>query len=155
MTGEAFEIKEVPDVRAAVLRRHTDSAAVGKTVREGMTELMTALERLGVAPAGPSFLVTEGEMDDPAGLDLEIGVPVEGPLPGDGEIVEGVLPGGTVASTIHVGPYRTIGEAYGGLTRWIAEQGRRIEGPPVEIYLSDPSDTPPEERRTEVRFPVT
>jgi effector-binding domain-containing protein len=152
--AEPFEIKDVPDLRAALLRRHSEAAAVGRAVRDGMGALMETLARSGVARSGAPFLVTRGEMDDPAGLDLELGVPVEGPFAGEGDVVEGVLAGGTVASTIHVGSYRSIGRTYGALTSWVADQGRQIAGPPVEIYISDPDETPPEELRTEVRFPV-
>jgi effector-binding domain-containing protein len=150
--AEGFEIKDVPDLRAALLRRHSDAATVGRAVRDGMGVLMKTLARAGVTRSGPPFLVTHGEMDDPSGLDLELGVPVEGLLAVQGDVVEGVLVGGTVASTIHVGSYRSIGRTYGALTSWIADQGREIAGPPVEIYLSDPDDTPPEALRTEVRF---
>jgi effector-binding domain-containing protein len=152
--AESFEIKEVPELRAAIVRRHSEAAAVGRAVREGMAVLMETVARAGVTPAGPPFLVTNGEMDDPAGLDLELGVPVAEPFAAEGGVVEGVLRGGRVASTIHVGSYRTIGEAYAALTAWITEQGREIAGPPVEIYVSDPAETPAEELRTEVRFPV-
>jgi effector-binding domain-containing protein len=151
---QAFEIRDVPELRAALLRRHSDAATVGRAVRDGMGVLMDSLAHAGVTRSGPPFLVTEGEMDDPAGLDLVLGVPVPGPFAGAGEVVEGVLPGGTVASTIHVGSYRSIGKTYGALTSWISEQGREIAGPPVEIYHSDPDETPAEELRTEVRFPV-
>jgi effector-binding domain-containing protein len=152
--SEAFEIKEVPELRAAVVRRHSDAAGVGRAVRDGMGVLMETVAGSGATRAGPPFLVTMGEMDDPAGVDLEIGVPIEGPFEATDDVAESVLPGGTVASTVHVGSYRSIGRAYGALAPWIAEQGREIAGPPVEIYISDPDETPPEELRTEVRFPV-
>jgi effector-binding domain-containing protein len=152
--SEGFEIKVVPEVRAAVLRRHSDAATVGRAVRDGMGTLMETLAHAGVTRSGPPFLVTEGEMDDPAGLDLVLGVPVDGPFTGAGEVTEGTLPGGTVASALHVGSYRSIGETYGALTSWIAQQGRQIAGPPVETYVSDPDETSTEELRTEVRFPV-
>jgi effector-binding domain-containing protein len=152
--SEAFEIKDAPELRAAVVRRHSEAATVGRAVRDGMGVLMETLARAGVTRSGPPFLVTHGAMDDPAGLDLELGVPVDGTFAGEGEVIEGVLPGGTVASTIHVGSDRSIGQAYGALTSWIAEQGREIAGAPVEIYVSDPDETPPEELRTEIRFPV-
>jgi effector-binding domain-containing protein len=152
--SEAIEIKEVPELRAGVVRRHSEAATVGSAVRDGMGVLMETLARAGVTRSGPPFLVTEGEMDDPAGVDLTLGVPVDDPIADLGEVTEATLPGGTVASTIHVGSYRSIGRTYGALASWIAEQGREIAGPPVEIYWSDPDETPPEELRTEVRFPV-
>lgn len=64
------------------------------------------------------------------------------------------LPARTAASAMHRGPYDSIKPTYDALTTWIAEQGYAIAGPPVEIYYSDPADTPPDEYLTEVRFPV-
>ena len=47
-----------------------------------------------------------------------------------------------------------MGKTYGALGGWIMENGYEIVGPAEEIYLSEPEKTPPEERLTEVRFPV-
>lgn len=59
-----------------------------------------------------------------------------------------------VASAMHHGPYESIEPTYDKLMDWIEAQGYRISGPYVEIYYSDPDETPPEEYLTEVRFPV-
>lgn len=59
-----------------------------------------------------------------------------------------------VAASVHKGPYETIEATYRALQGWVVENGYRMVGPPEESYLSDPSDTPPEEYLTEVRFPV-
>jgi effector-binding domain-containing protein len=48
-----------------------------------------------------------------------------------------------------------VGAAYEALTAWIAEHGRAIDGPPREIYLTDPDETPnPADNVTEVQFPI-
>ena len=59
-----------------------------------------------------------------------------------------------VASAMHRGPYDTVESTYSRLGSWIFAQGYTMAGPPMEIYLSDPDDTPPEEYLTEIRFPV-
>jgi AraC family transcriptional regulator len=59
-----------------------------------------------------------------------------------------------VAYGMHRGPYETVGETYELLGRWVAANGYRLSGPPREVYLSDPEDTPPEEYLTEVRMPI-
>lgn len=60
----------------------------------------------------------------------------------------------TVASTMHRGPYESVGPTYETLFTWIAGNGYRPDGPPAEFYYSDPDETPPEEYLTEVRIPV-
>lgn len=62
--------------------------------------------------------------------------------------------GADVASTMHKGPFEEVGTTYGALVGWITENGYEIAGPPTEVYLSDPAETPPGELLTEVRFPV-
>lgn len=61
--------------------------------------------------------------------------------------------GETVASTVHKGPYDTVGPAYDALSQWVEENGYSSVGPPHEIYMSDDS-VPPEETLTEIQFPV-
>jgi AraC family transcriptional regulator len=61
---------------------------------------------------------------------------------------------GLVASTEHHGPYETVGETYGVLGSWIAENGYEIAGPVEEVYITDPMEVKPEELTTEIRFPV-
>jgi effector-binding domain-containing protein len=58
------------------------------------------------------------------------------------------------ASTLHVGPYDTLGQAYDGLDAWLADHGYAKAGPPREVYLSEPS-TPPAATRTVIEVPVT
>jgi AraC family transcriptional regulator len=61
----------------------------------------------------------------------------------------------TEARIVHRGPYESIAPTYEALAGWIAEQGLSVSGPPMEVYLTDPSDTAPADYLTEVRFPVS
>ena len=61
---------------------------------------------------------------------------------------------GKCAQILHVGPYEKEGETYGKLMKFISEEGLEINGLFHEIYLSDPSRTPPEKYRTIIRLPV-
>ena len=71
-----------------------------------------------------------------------------------GEVFRRQVPGGTVAVTVHHGPYLEIASAYHVLTAWITEHGYEMAGPPREIYLSDPQTVAPEDLMTRVEFPV-
>lgn len=65
------------------------------------------------------------------------------------------LPGGLMAVTTHCGPYSSLSDAYGALTRWIAQNGYRIVGAPYEIYRRNQFDRlPPEQWETDIFFPV-
>ena len=65
------------------------------------------------------------------------------------------LPGGLMASTIHLGIYEQIGGAYRALSNWAAENGYRICGDAVERYFKDYRDTPNRDAFiTEVAVPL-
>lgn len=59
-----------------------------------------------------------------------------------------------VAYTYHIGPYENVAESYDILFGWAARNQYKIVGPPVEVYWSDPEQTPPEKLVTEIWLPV-
>jgi effector-binding domain-containing protein len=63
------------------------------------------------------------------------------------------LAAGMFATLLHVGPYDTLASAYDDLVAWIGAHDLAVAGPPREVYLSPP-DTPPDQIRTIVEFPV-
>jgi effector-binding domain-containing protein len=60
---------------------------------------------------------------------------------------------GKLASVMHVGPYDQLGAAYEALTQWVTQHGFEATGVAYELYYSGP-ETPPEEIRTEIVFPL-
>ena len=65
------------------------------------------------------------------------------------------LPGGTVAATVHHGPYDRLLDAYAALERWIEAQRLTRAGAPWEVYVTDPAEYPdPRDWRTEVFWPI-
>lgn len=80
---------------------------------------------------------------------------------GTPEVAEGISlatqPAGRFAKHVHAGSYETLGETYGQLLgQWIpALDLALVEGSPcVEIYLNSPTDTAPEDLRTEIYVPL-
>jgi AraC family transcriptional regulator len=67
------------------------------------------------------------------------------------------VPEGEYAVVIHEGPYERLAETYGALYGgWLPTSGRAPrDAPCVEVYLNDPSQTAPEDLRTQVCVPVT
>ena len=85
---------------------------------------------------------------------LDMALPVANEVEGTDAITGYLLHGGTMAKTVHKGPYEDCGPAYTGLLEWIQKSGKRIIGPPREVYLNDPREVPPEELLTEIYAPV-
>ena len=104
-------------------------------------------------PAGQPFARYYGECDGK--IDIEAGVPTDGPGEGTDAIKVSELPGGEVATTLHVGPYERLGEAHNALLAWAKENGRAPSGGPWEIYVSDPGAEPdPNKWETRVYLPL-
>jgi effector-binding domain-containing protein len=98
-------------------------------------------------------------------LDLEVGVPVATPVPGDGRIFAGVFPAGRYAVAVYSGPYEGLVNATVGFLDW-AKQNHIVwqktmldntewwEGR-VEFYITDPASEPdPQKWQTELAFLV-
>lgn len=65
-----------------------------------------------------------------------------------------LLPGGSFASAVHVGPYEEIPLTVHGVLAWFGDHGHTPAGPVREVYLNDPATTPPEHLMTQVQIRV-
>ncbi|MFG2087095.1 MULTISPECIES: MerR family transcriptional regulator [unclassified Spirillospora] len=65
-----------------------------------------------------------------------------------------LLPGGSFASAVHVGPYEEIPLTVHGVLAWFGDYGHTPAGPVREVYLNDPATTPPEHLETRVLIRV-
>ncbi len=113
--------------------------------------LMQYMGELGAQPSGEPFAAYYNlDMQD---LDVEIGFPVTKHLPDRGNIRGSLLPAGKYASTMHIGPYDTVGPAYEALAQYVTANGYEPAGVAYEFYFSGP-ETPPNEIRTQIVFPL-
>ncbi len=87
-------------------------------------------------------------------LRYEVGMPFEGEAKEVGRVKIKILPEHMAVSAVYKGPYSECGTALGALGQYIHKNGYEIIGPPMEIYISDPNETPENDLITEVRFPV-
>jgi effector-binding domain-containing protein len=129
-------------------------AEIGPWLSHVYGDVAACISRQGAAIAGPPFAryhrLISGQFS------IEAGFPVSRPVTVDGEIGPSTLPGGPIASTVHVGPYDEMTPAYDALTCWVEEHGGRLAGDPWEVYFSDPATEPdPATWRTEIIQPYT
>ena len=87
-------------------------------------------------------------------VNLEVGVELEAPFPGHGEVVASALPSGTVATAVHFGPYGGLHAAHQAVRDWCANHGHILAGPNWEIYghWEDAWNTDPSKIRTDVFY---
>ena len=91
-------------------------------------------------------------------INLEVGVELEAPMSSDGagggEVVESALPAGTLATTVHLGPYDKRPGAHEAIRQWCARHGHTPAGPNWEIYghWVDAWNRDPSQIRTDVVY---
>ena len=71
-------------------------------------------------------------------------------LEGSGSIHASATPSGKAVTTLYIGPYEEVEPAYDFLMKWCADNSLILNGVACEIYLNDPSQTPPEMLKTQV-----
>ncbi|MFF2089348.1 MerR family transcriptional regulator [Paenibacillus sp. NPDC058174] len=86
---------------------------------------------------------------NPAGNDTEFAIPIAEAVTGTRD-----MPGGLCAKSVLKGSYTQLTSVYAKLREWIEREGYVLQKSPYERYLSDPHCTLPEDRVTEVYFPV-
>ena len=112
---------------------------------------------LGPLPAeGPGVALFHDTEYKEQNVDAEVGVYLSQSHSVNEPLKTYQLPDVLVASTVHHGPFDSIGAAYGALLRWIETNGYRSAGPTRELFLhvtvpvtrEDPSNV------TEIQVPV-
>ena len=137
-----------------VLSIHARTAAQNLTQVLGQSygAIAQYLGLLGTQPAGAPFVAYYNmDMQD---LDVEVGFPAPGKLPGKDTIQASEIPGGKAISCLYVGPYEKCGAAYEAMNQWIQTHHYEATGVAYEFYLNDPSTTAPEALQTQIVMPL-
>lgn len=87
-------------------------------------------------------------------VELEVAAPVRETMTAEGPVIAGVVPGGSVVRTLHVGPYERLPEAYEAVNAWMAEHHVQPAGAMWEVHLDGP-EVAPDRSRTIVVLPVS
>lgn len=85
---------------------------------------------------------------DEGEVDVEIGVQLEPPFDGEGDVVRSQTPAGLAAHTAHHGEYDRLPQVHSALLAWCAEQGHQLAGLSWEVYGDWEED--PAKRRTDI-----
>jgi AraC family transcriptional regulator len=141
---------------ALVVRRTIKRSEIAATIGEVLHKIFLAAQTKGVALMGPPFMrcLNAG----PGLMTIEPGMRVSGTASDvdlGAEIVWETLPGGEAATTVHMGKYEDLPEAYAAMEQWMKAEGLRIGGAPWEVYVTDPADHPdPKDWKTEIFWPL-
>lgn len=113
----------------AVVRRRANQKDLSKVVPDACGTVWGVVRVQQIAGAGRHIAVY---FDDQ--INLEVGVELDAPFAGHGEVVGSATPAGLVATTTHYGPYGTLHEAHEAIHRWCGNNGYTFAGPSWEIY---------------------
>jgi effector-binding domain-containing protein len=155
VVGRDIRVKEVSAQPVLGIRATTPMSQIGELIGRAFGEMFGYLGEVEVMPAGPPVAIYHTSESMEEDMDVEICVPVAGTVVARGRMNFGEIPAGTVACTLHVGPYSEIGAVYRDLVEWIEQHGHETAGPPREVYIVGPGMTSDEsEYRTEVAWPI-
>lgn len=158
----SIETREMEEQLVIVGRRQSPRSGIAAAIAEVLPLVFRYAQGHEIAVVGPPFVRYIDP--DPDRMTYEPGMPIAtrvdeavGKEAREAEGLSlGLLPGGLVATTVHIGPYEGLHEAYRAIEQWMTEEGMTPAGKPWESYLTDPSSVPdPSEWRTEVCWPVT
>lgn len=113
----------------AVVHRRAMRSQLGAVVQNACGVVWNAMRSQQVAGLGRHVAIYWDEA-----INLDVGVELEAPFAGCGEVVGATLPMGDAAATIHFGPYDRLGDAHQAIQAWCAARGRRLAGPNWEVY---------------------
>jgi effector-binding domain-containing protein len=133
----------------AVVRRRAGAQELAKVVPAACGLVWSVVRAQKIPGAGRHVALY---WDDQ--INLDVGVELEAPFAGHGEVVPAVTPAGTVATTTHFGPYGSLHEAHQAIRQWCADHGHELAGPNWEIYghWIDEWNTDPAKIRTDVFY---
>jgi len=120
-------------------------------IADRLPDVFGWLGTCGIVPAGaPFFRYLRIDMDRE--LEIEVGVPVAAPVPGEGDVRPGVLPAGRYANVTHTGHPNELLGVTAELLAWADAEGLAWDredspegerwGARLEVYHTDPRDEP-------------
>jgi effector-binding domain-containing protein len=151
--GYDIAVIEVPERTVLAKRERVRVEGIGPMLQRTFGALYEHIARSAVQPSGEPFVIYHTEPAAGGEWEIEVCAPVSDVLLAPPGYAVHTIPGGSVASAVHVGPYDRIGAAYDEIRAFIRMHELDPAGPPREVYLTGP-EVPPSETRTRVEFPV-
>jgi AraC family transcriptional regulator len=127
----------------------------GEVVAGGLGQVARWAGPKGLVRGPPLGIYHDSPLDvAPEDLRSTLACPVPDGTLGEGDIYVEVIEPRLEAVLMYKGPYEGMQGAYNRIFDAIFKGGYRPSGPCMEIYISDPHETAPEDLMTEIRMPV-
>ena len=122
---QEFQTKLIDTQPVLSIRATATMDKIGEVMGPLFGEVYGCIQQSGQEPAGMPFAIyhsMDGDM-----VDFECGIPTVSPMESVGRAQAGGLPGGTVATVTHMGPYDALRQTWAALTEWMSS--RRASSP--------------------------
>src|SRR5436190_6059385 len=131
----------------AVVRRRASSQELARVVPDACGTVWGVVRAQKIPGAGRHIALYWDDV-----INLEVGVELEAPFAGHGEVVGSATPAGPVATTTHYGPYCQLHAAHQAIHQWCQDNGHALAGPSWEVYghWLDEWNSDPSKIRTDV-----
>ncbi|MDD2554114.1 MAG: GyrI-like domain-containing protein [Desulfotomaculaceae bacterium] len=147
-----IELNEQAAQPVLFIRTRTALEGLPLLIGESYRKIAEYLAELGQQPANAPYTAYYNlDMQD---LDVEMGFPVAGPLPGKDEVKAGEIPAGRYVSCMFKGPYSQMEPVYNEMNKWMQENKLEPAGAAYEYYYNGPQDVPESELLTRISLPV-
>jgi effector-binding domain-containing protein len=113
----------------AVVRRRASVPELSKVIPDACGTVWNVVRAQSIPGAGRHIALYFDDV-----CNLEVGVELQTPFAGHGEVVGSATPAGTVATAVHFGPYNLLGEAHQAIRQWCTQNGHTLAGPCWELY---------------------
>jgi effector-binding domain-containing protein len=141
-----IQLKDVKKQTTLVMKKTVKPTEIAGALGQIFPQVFQYLADHNIQPASAPMAKYKTVAD---GYEMEAGVVVPGGTKGNGDIVVGELAAGKAAFVVHVGRYEKLPGTYKALDEWLKAKGYRSSGIHWEIYISDPTQTKPDETKTE------
>lgn len=150
--GYRVEYKRVDPQPVITTRRQVRMENLSSAFAQCLPAAFSFAQSSGAVVAGQPVAIYH--QFDGKEVDVEMGCPVEATVAGRGEMESREIPGGKVLVTSHFGSYSTLRKGHEALKKSMAAFGLEPAGPCWEVFVSDPTQTAPDEVQTDIYYPV-
>jgi effector-binding domain-containing protein len=147
------DIQELKEQSTLVVKgEKIKPAEIGPWLAKVFPKIGARMKALGLKQESALFTKYNKMNDD--SFDLEAGVAVPAGTKGEGDVIEGKLPGGKTAVVTHVGPYAKLGETWAKLRQWLTDNKKEMGDGAWESYVDDPGNVKEAELKTVIYISV-
>lgn len=134
------------------IRTRTSLQQLPNLIGQSYERIDKYMKEINVKPSDAPFTAYYNlSMDD---MDVEIGFPISGAVPGKDDITYHEFPPSKVVTAMYKGSYSGMEKTYEGIFKWIKEEGYTPTGVYFEYYYNSPDEVPENELLTKIVIPV-